>query len=135
MSQQNVEIVRHIVELANQGDVDGIVALMDPDIECVPAADQPESKPFRGRDAFARYALGWLEVFDHYAIEPSEYLHLGEYVVVVGRVVARGRGSGVETADGDAWVWRLQNGRAIEYQECGTKERALQAVGDGRLLS
>jgi ketosteroid isomerase-like protein len=130
MSQQNVETVRRIVDLANHGDVEGIMALMAPDIECVPAADQPESKPFRGRDAFAKYAHGWLEVFDHYVIEPREYLDLGEYVVVIGRVVARGRGSGVETSDEDAWVWRFQNGQAIEYQECGTKERALQAVGD-----
>ena len=69
MSPQNVEIVRRILDLANQGDVEGIMALMAPDIECVPASGQPESKPFRGR-------------------------------------------------------------QAIEYQECGTKERALQAVVD-----
>jgi ketosteroid isomerase-like protein len=62
-------------------------------------------------------------------IEPGEYLDLGECVVVVGRVNARGRGSGVETADTHAWLIRFRDGKAIEYRECGTKERALEAAG------
>lgn len=77
MSGENVETVRRMIELANRGDVEGIVALMAPDIECVPAADQPESEPFRGRDAFAAYAKGWLDAFDRYEIEPHEYVNLG----------------------------------------------------------
>jgi uncharacterized protein len=129
MSQENVEAARRMSELANRGDVDGIAALMSPYVECFPADDQVDSEPFRGREAFAEYARGWLEVFDRYAIEPSEYLDLGEYVVVVGRVVARGRGSGAETADEDAWLYRFRDGRAIEYRECETKERALEAAG------
>jgi uncharacterized protein len=129
MSQENVEIAKRMIELANRGEVDGITALMSPDIECVPAQDQPDSRPFTGREAFTDYAKEWLEVFDRYAIEPSEYLDLGEYVVVVGRVVARGRGSGAETSDEDAWLYRFRDGRAIEYRECGSKAKALEAAG------
>jgi hypothetical protein len=71
----------------------------------------------------------WLEVFDQYFIDEVEYLDLGEYVILVGRVVARGRGSGVETTDTDAWVYRLRDGKTVEYRECGTKAEALEAVG------
>jgi uncharacterized protein len=131
MSQENVEIVRRMIELANRGDVAGIAALMAPDIECFPAEDQVDSKPFRGREAFAEYAAEWLEVFDQYTIMASEVLDLGEYVIVVGRVVARGRGSGAETADEDAWLYRLRDGKAIEYRECRTKAAALEAAAAG----
>ena len=129
MSHENVELVRRLIGLANSGDVDGMAPLVAPDIECFPASDQPESQPFRGRDAFLAYAKGWLEVFDRYAVEPTEYLDLGEYVVVSARVVARGRGSGVDTAATDVWLYRFRDGRTTEYHERGTKERAFEAAG------
>jgi ketosteroid isomerase-like protein len=52
MSQENVEVARRLHELLNRGDLEGMAALLAPDIVCFPASDQPESKPFRGRDAF-----------------------------------------------------------------------------------
>ena len=129
MSRENVEIVRRMYWLASRGDLEGLGALVAGDIECFPASDEPDSEPFRGREAFIEYARGWLEAFDQYVVEPNEYLDLGEYVVVVGRVSARGRASGVEAADEDAWVYRFRGGQLTEYRECGTKARALEAVG------
>ena len=129
MSQKNLETVRRMVDLANRGDVNGIVELMAPDVVCVPAAEQPDSEPFRGRDAFAEYAREWLAAFDQYVIEVSEYLDLGDYVIVVGRVVARGWGSGAETAGHDAWLYRFRDGLVVEYRACGTKTEALQIAG------
>jgi ketosteroid isomerase-like protein len=129
MSQENVEVVRLMIALFNRGDAEGIARLLDPEIECFPASDQPDSPPFRGRDAFLDYMSDWLEVFDRYFIEEVEYLDLGEYVILVGRVVARGRGSGAETTGTDAWVYHLRDGKTVEYRECGTKAAALEAVG------
>jgi ketosteroid isomerase-like protein len=129
MSGENVEVARRWMDLVNRGDVEGLARLVAPDIACFPASDQPESAPFRGRDAFIDYANGWLEAFDQYVIEPSEYVELDECVVVVGRVTARGRGSGAETADTHAWLICFRGGKATEYRECGTKEVALEAAG------
>jgi ketosteroid isomerase-like protein len=129
MSQENVEVVRRMIALFNCGDAEGIGRLLDPEVECFPTSHQPDSPPFRGRNAFLEYMSDWLEVFDLYFIEEGEYLDLGEYVILVGRVVARGRGSGVETTGTDAWVYRLRDGKTVEYRECGTKAAALEAVG------
>ena len=128
MSEENIEIARRMIELANRGDADGVAAHLSPDVVSYPAEDQPESTPLRGRDAWAEYARGWLEVFDRYVIEPSEYLDLGDCVVIVGRVTARGRGSGAETAENDAWLYRFREGLVVEHRECGTRERALEAA-------
>jgi ketosteroid isomerase-like protein len=130
MSQQNVELARRMIECVNQADDEGLAALMSPDVQCFPVENQPDGTPFRGREAFLRYARDWTEAFDHYAVESCEYLDLGEYVLVVGRTVARGRGSGVVTStEGDAWLLRFREGSAVEYREYETKQEALEAVG------
>jgi ketosteroid isomerase-like protein len=130
VSQENVEIARRWTQLANSADVAGVLRLMAPDIQCFPAEDQPESsRGFRGREAFARYIEPWLEAFDDYRIEVSEYIDLGEYVVIVARINARGRESGAETSDDEVWLMRFRDGKAIEYRECRTKEKALEAAG------
>jgi ketosteroid isomerase-like protein len=129
MSQENVEIVRRMVEFANLRDVEGITALMSPDIECFPAAEQPEAEGFCGREAFTEYVNEWLLAFDEYEMVVSEYLDLGEYVVAVGRVTGHGRESGATVSDAEAWLYRFRDGMAVEYRECGTKAKALEAAG------
>jgi ketosteroid isomerase-like protein len=129
MSQENVDVVRRMIELANARDVAGVIALMAPDVECFPATNQPESEGFRGHEAFAEYMEGWLQAFDQYTIEVTEYVDLREYVVAVGRVRGRGRESGAEVRDDDAWLYGLRNGAVVEYRECGTKAKAVEAAG------
>jgi ketosteroid isomerase-like protein len=128
MPQENVAIARKMIDCVNRGDDERLADLMAVDVECFPAVDQPEP-PFRGRDAFVEYIRGWTQAFEPYAVEASEYLDVGGHVVIVGRIVARGRGSGVETtSDGDAWVLRVRDGRVIEYREFDRRQDALEAV-------
>jgi ketosteroid isomerase-like protein len=103
----------------------GLAALMAEDVKCFPYADAP----FEGREQFLEYARGWTEAFDRYAVESAEYVDFGEYVVISGRTVARGRGSGVEVSSDDAWVMRFRDGETIEYRECESRQEALEAVG------
>jgi ketosteroid isomerase-like protein len=129
MSQENVEIAKRMVEIWNLGDVEGVGALMSLDVECFPAEGELTPKRFRGREAFVAHAKDWLEDFNEYVLVPSEYLDVGDCVIIVGRVVGRGRGSGAEVSGDDAWLYRFRNGQIIEYRECGTKENALEAAG------
>jgi ketosteroid isomerase-like protein len=129
MSRENVETARHWMALNNERDVAGVVRLMSPEIECFPADDQPEAKSFRGPDAFAGYVESWLDVFDHYEIEASEYIDNGDCVIVVGHIEARSQATGIEVADDAAWLLRFRDGKAIEYRECKTRADALEAAG------
>jgi ketosteroid isomerase-like protein len=129
MSQKNMEIARRMIACVNRGDDEATAALMSTDVRCHPAGEQPESKPFRGRQAYVRYARNWREAFDHYVVEPLEYRDLGETVIVSGRLVARGRKSGVETATEDAWLLRFQGGKIVEYRGYASKGAALEAAG------
>jgi ketosteroid isomerase-like protein len=129
MSEENVEIARRWIALSNAGDIPAILDLLDPEIECFPAENEPEAVSFRGREAYAKRAEDARGSFDDHLIEVSEYIDLGEYVAVVARISARGRISRAPVAGDEVWLLRFSNGKCVEYRECGTKERALEAAG------
>jgi ketosteroid isomerase-like protein len=129
MSQENVQVVRRMWEMFSAGDAEGVASLVSLDVDCFPARGELTPKRFRGREAFLSYAKDWMAGFSEYALEAGEFHDVGDCVIVVGRVVGRGRGSGAEVSADDAWLYRLKDGLVIEYRECGTKERALDAAG------
>jgi ketosteroid isomerase-like protein len=130
VSQENVEVIRLLNERINAGDRDGVLELIHPDLELFPPEDEPEAKSvYRGRAGWLEYAAYWEETFAHWEGEVGEYIDAGEYVVVVGRIRAIGRASGVPVEDSAVWLWRVRDGMGIECREYRTKEDALEAAG------
>jgi ketosteroid isomerase-like protein len=125
MSRENLELARQAVACVNRGDDEGFVALMAEDVGYFPYDDSP----LRGREQVLEYARSWTEAFDCFEWETSQYVDVGDCVVISGRTVARGRGSGVEVTSHDAWVIRFRDGEAIEWREYETRQKALEAVG------
>ena len=52
MSEENIRIVRDGYEAFNRGDIEAIVATLDPGIEWWPASDEPIVEPYRGHDGY-----------------------------------------------------------------------------------
>ena len=129
MSQENVDVIRRMCEGLNARDLADVTELVAADVSSFPAEHQPEAEGLHGAEAFAAYFRGWFDAFDSYEIRVSEYIDLGEYVVAVGGVRGHGRHSGATVSLEDAWVFRLRDGKVVEYRECGTKARALEAAG------
>jgi ketosteroid isomerase-like protein len=121
-----------VVSAWSSGDIETVLAAMHPDIKCFPA-DVPEGRPFRGRDAFASYASDWFDAWDDHALVDTELLESGDYVVVTGRIRARGRGSQIEVTQDETWLFRLDGDVITEYHECGTKEAALELTRSRQL--
>jgi ketosteroid isomerase-like protein len=129
MSQENVEIVRKLIDRSNAGDVPGMLELVSPEMVGFPAADLPESGIVRGPAEFATYLQTWHEAWGERTVEPREFIDQGDWVIVTLRFVARGRASGIPVTTDEAHLWRFRDGRALEYRECGTKEKALEVAG------
>jgi ketosteroid isomerase-like protein len=53
MAQENVEIVKRFIGLANARDLEGLVELLAPDYVRYIEPDQPDAQVVRGRGAFA----------------------------------------------------------------------------------
>jgi ketosteroid isomerase-like protein len=90
MSQENVEIVRSVYAGWSRGDFSEGDAF-DPQVE-FEMVDWPEAGSSRGLDAMRRTWRGALSAWEDFRAEPGEFLAIGDQVVVLTHVCARGQG-------------------------------------------
>jgi ketosteroid isomerase-like protein len=76
-----------------------------------------------------RWQADWEASWASWRREPEEFIDVGDRVVAVLRVYAKGRGSGGDVERLDGAVWTLRDGKAIRLDYCGSKAEALDAVG------
>ena len=131
MPQENVELARAQYERWNAGELDAWVAAFDPEAEylsSVTAALDGRGE-YVGHEGIRRFINEYLEGWEYFRLEPTEYLDAGTRVVVVMRATARGRGSGVRVERDLAHVWTFRGSRAIRHQSFASRQEALEAVG------
>src|SRR5687767_5184466 len=112
MSEENVEIVRRVLGAMNAGDRETVVTTFA-DREIIVDATRNVINPgtFFGIDGLREMLAGMDEVWEGMRMEPAEFIDGGDRVVVVGRLVGRGRGSGIEIDRPNAQIWTLRDGR------------------------
>jgi ketosteroid isomerase-like protein len=127
VSEQNVEIVRRWVErFVATGEV--LWADLDPEIE-VHDHDTPDQGTYRRHDGFQQWVADWESAWADYRIEVQEVLDDQDLVVVVQRMTATGRSSGVQITRQDALVCRLDGGMVVRLDYYNDRARALRAAG------
>ena len=131
MSQENVEIVRRAVELIRPFDEEFRGSrvgtnLLDPAFE-VHDHDSPDLNVLGGHAGFLRWIDDWDAM--EWSVEPEKYIDAGERVVVLLRLSARGRGSGLSLERLDGMVWTVRNGKAIRLDYYNNPTEALEAAG------
>jgi ketosteroid isomerase-like protein len=96
MSQESINVIRQGFEAWNEGDMERLRRLYDPDVIMRSPPGWPEPGPFVGRDAVMRQFSQLRETFDRDSFQPlSEFRATGDRVVV--RVDWSGIGSGPES--------------------------------------
>jgi ketosteroid isomerase-like protein len=133
MARGDVEFLREGYEALARGDMDTFVALsrerLGPEFEFHHVWD---GRVFRGFEGTMEWISDTRETWDEYSQELEEIIELGDVVVVVIRLSARGGESGVPVAQELAVVWRFEDGRAIEARSYTSREEALGAAGVAR---
>jgi ketosteroid isomerase-like protein len=127
--EPGVQLVRRIVEALSRGDLDGMLAHMDPDFEWTPLEASPIARVYRGHEQVRHYVEDWLGTFESVRLELEDPEQIGERVVAVVNGRARGRGSGLEIENRFCQVWTVRDGVAVAMEEHPTRERALAALG------
>jgi ketosteroid isomerase-like protein len=90
----------------------------------------PDERPvFKGRDGAARYVAWLRDSWSAWRFWPERFFDAGDHVVVFGRVVAKGRSSGVPIELPIAHVWTLREGKLWRLRIYPTKADALNALG------
>jgi ketosteroid isomerase-like protein len=127
MSEQNVQIVRRGLEhFLATGELywettSEQVEIHDHDI--------PERREYRGRDGVARWLEDWGSAWAEWSFEPQEFIDAGEQVVVVARVVAKGRSSGAQVDRQDGLLYTLRDGELVRLDYFNSRDQALEAAG------
>jgi ketosteroid isomerase-like protein len=129
MSQENVELVRAIYDAWDRGDPEAVFELIDPEVEWYGPPDVSGSGLSRGHEGVLESMTGWLSTWDEYHFEMRELIDLGDVVLTEGWQRGRGRGSGVEVAEGIFSVWTLRAGKAVRQRMFRDRQEALDAVG------
>jgi len=96
MSQENVEIVRSVLAAISAGDRDKALAFADPEIVVDMTRNVFNPATYVGTSGLQRMIAAMDETWEEIHTEPYEYIDAGDRVVVIGRLVGRGKGSGVE---------------------------------------
>ena len=70
-----------------------------------------------------------LEAWEERRLEPEEFLHAGDLVVLRLHEYRRGRGSGIEMESDTAVVFTVRDGRVVRMQGYMDQSAALAAAG------
>jgi hypothetical protein len=130
LTRANVDVVREIYEAINDGDLDGILAHMDPNVEWRgPSAFPDLAEPHHGHDGVRAYAARVSQSFEDFSVTPEEIRDLGERVLVLTREHGRGKGSGAEVrSQPTAHVWTLRDGAVVSFRVYWEREDAFEAL-------
>jgi len=129
MSKENVEVVRRGFVALNVGDVDGVLAGMDPSIEWYPTSDFVDIGPFRGHDGIRALMSLVAAAFDDYRLEPQELIDVGDAVIAPVHQTGRGKGSGIHADVRYILVFKMNAGQAFRVESYYDQREALKAVG------
>lgn len=132
MPQENVEVVRGLVDAMDRRDPDALMVFLRPDVEWDDTAGFPGlAGVYHGREEVRKYfEKAFLELWESFRIEVEEITEAGDGRVFLGlSLTGRGRASGVES-EIRAWnvLW-LADGKIARRQLFWNRDEALKAAG------
>jgi ketosteroid isomerase-like protein len=126
----NVDIVREGIDSWSRGDLDGTLALIDPEIVWRPVTAWPGIQPeYRGHAGVRRFWDGFRDPWETITLEADRIRELDERRVLTrSHFRARGRASGVTTEIVLHTVWTLEDGKLVRFESFTDEQAALEAA-------
>src|SRR5688500_12490302 len=114
MSSANAKLVRRGYEAWNQGDIEAVFALLDPEIKWQGYTHIPESGTLAGRDEVKAWRRRFLEAWEELDVEVIDLVEDEDQVIALVRLRGLGKESGAKVDSGvDAHVWTVRDGRVV----------------------
>ena len=128
MSQENVDVVRRSVEAFP--DLEETLLYVHQEGELHSAiVGGAEGNIYRGHAGFRRWFADSFESFEQLTNEWTEFRDLGDRVLALGHVKARGRGSGMEIDSPMGWVFTVRHGKLVKAEGFLSRAEAFAAAG------
>jgi ketosteroid isomerase-like protein len=137
MSQENVELVRRLLDMFAKRDHEAVFAFYDPDIEW-DATAAPDfgavddlSGIYRGHEGVRTYWRRWLQAWENIEFELQDVVDAGDEVVaLICNQRQWGRHSGLVTEMPPyGLVFTIRDGKVVRWRSYPSQESALEAAG------
>jgi ketosteroid isomerase-like protein len=129
MSEHNVEVAKRAIGAFNERDIDTFASLTTPGFEWSPSMVAIEGETFLGRDGIEKY-FGQLEgAWERFQILTGDFRETEEVVVMLGRLDARGKTSGVPVDAPLGMVFDVRDGAISRIRGFLDHADALRTAG------
>ncbi len=130
MSQANVEICKRAFVAFERLDVEAGLEFVDPEIVFQSAiVSGADGSTYRGYDGLREWAKESDAAFEELRTVPQEFRDLGDDVLILGHITAKGRGSGAPVESPAAFLSTLRDGRVVRVRGFLDWDEALEAAG------
>jgi len=130
MSRENVEVVKRGIAAYNSRDINAVYELATPDFEWVPAiVAMIEGESVRGRDGMERYFQEIADTWEDYRLAIDELRDLDTSVLALGRIEARGLGSGARVDTSWGAIFEFRGGLMSHAHAYLDRDELLRAAG------
>ena len=129
MSQQDVDIVKQGFEALERDGLEAMLEYVHPEFEfTTPPELALEPDTYRGHEGLRRYFASFYDAMDEVRFVPTEFIAVGDRVVVPVTLIARGKETGIEATQELVQVWSLRHGKAIGIEAFASREQAIEAA-------
>jgi ketosteroid isomerase-like protein len=129
-SSENADVVRAFTKAFNAGDVDGVIAVCDPQVEFQSTFAAVGGAVYRGHDGIREWHRDLEETWGEDIRSDLETLfEVGERMLVFTVLHGRGEQSGAEVDLPAAMVIRLRNGLLVGFRGYSHRDDALDDLG------
>jgi len=117
--QENIEIAKKSYADFQKGDIASIIAVLDENVQWTTPGDLAldTAGTWRGKAGVQEFFQAVNEIWEFESFEPLEYVAQGDTVVALGRYAVRSRKTGRRTSSDWVMVWRIRNGKLVEFKE------------------
>lgn len=125
-----MEIVRAGIDAWNRRDVSAAVEFLHDDAELIPMRAVFEGTVYRGPDGFKDLLTDMSEDWDDFSLEADEVRDIDDSrVLVLGRILGRGKASGTEIEAPAAWVCDFRDRKVAKVQFYAHEDAARDDLG------
>jgi ketosteroid isomerase-like protein len=130
VADDNIELIRHALDLYNTGDVDAFVDLFTDDCELETDPRFPEGGTFSGRESARRFIAGLHQGWEGgSAVTVKKMWPAGDSVLAYWSWHATGQRSGIDVSSDWFALWTLRGGRIARVRFFSDRAAALEAAG------
>ncbi|MDJ0735476.1 MAG: nuclear transport factor 2 family protein [Nostocaceae cyanobacterium] len=114
----NVDIIKGLYQAFAAGDMDSVLAILDPNVEWIESDGIPYGGVFQGQEAvvngvFAKIGTEW----DNFTARVDEFIDAGDTVVTLGVDSGTYKATGKSMQAPTASIWTLKDGKVVKFRQ------------------